>query len=170
MRRKKSEVSEEPPIIEVKEVEVAEKEVDLEKSEKEDSLAPLDRGSFAYLNRSSFITVANNLLESANRLSAGLSFMDAILMDPDVFEEADLATQTNIHKAISQRAATTFSDIHRILDLAVKSDFNRNFLGIQAEMGKVKEDSEEEGREMSTEVRVALSSINAILHRKLTGE
>jgi len=132
-----------------------------------DVVKPIDRNSFAYLNRSSFISVANTLLESASKLSEGLSFMDSVLMDRDMFEESDIKTQAIIHKAISQRAATTFSDIHRILDLAVKSDFNRNFLGITSEISEKLGDSSDESTEsMSKDVRAVLSLINSSINRK----
>lgn len=144
-------------------------EMDVSPEEKEISLSDDKTTSMPpmpSLDRDRFIEVAEGLIISSKKINEGLSFMDSVLMDRDTFEESNLETQKAIHQAISKRYIDVMGSLQRLLDLVVKNDFNRNFLGVRQNSESEEEDVEVKG-DLSKEAKIILARISGLISENI---
>lgn len=110
------------------------------------------------ISRDGFIELINGLMGGVVSLNNTLNSMESIFSDPTIFEELPIPLKLSLYKALSQRHSSMVGGVNKVFDLAVKSEFNRNFFGLSQEEA---EQQQEVGdtEPLSREARVALAEI-----------
>jgi hypothetical protein len=118
--------------------------------------------SMMHIKRSDFVNLVNGLMEGALNVGNSLKHMELVLGDPIVFQTLPKDVQVSIYKALSQRYSSTVSSINRVVDTAVKTEFNKNFFGIVSDSNEETEDNEEL-QPLSKEAAIVLSELTNIV-------
>lgn len=113
------------------------------------------------IDRSSFIEFINGLMRGAVRLDFSLEQMEAVLTDPLLFENMTTSERLVIYKAVAQKQASSTNSVIKVMDAAVRNDFNQNFFGIANTAGDANDASavEDATPQLTKEASIVLSEI-----------
>ena len=117
------------------------------------------------LSREKLIQMMNGVMGRIDKTDKELNDIEDKFLEKESFDKLPMKEKIQIYRAIERRQATMRSDAIRVAEIGSRTDFNRNFFGIQAQiMGQVNESSEETENLLTKPARHVLSEISKFVN------
>lgn len=117
-------------------------QVPAEVQEKLVELLPSSAGDnfVVIMSRAGFIQMMNSVINRIDVLDSELESAEGILLDKERFLRLSTKEQVQIYRAVERRQASMRSDVIRVTEIGSRSESNRNYFGMQAQM--IREEAE----------------------------
>lgn len=86
------------------------------------------------LSRAQFIFMMNGVMERIGKIDKELDDIEEILLDRNRFARLSVKEQIQIYRSLEKRQAGLRSDAIRVHEIGSRTEFNRTFFGIQAQI------------------------------------
>lgn len=97
-------------------------------------LPKADSSLLNLLSRAQFIQMMNGVMERISELDDELKQIEEVLLEREKFDKMAPSEKIRVYRAIEKRQATMRADAIRVTEIGSRTDFNRSFFGIQAQL------------------------------------